>query len=86
MSQLKERYRKEVIPALMQALKPGGLIFYQTFTRERVSERGPQRPAFRLAGQELLQLFRGLELVFYREEGLVGDVQRGFRDEVMYIG
>jgi 2-polyprenyl-3-methyl-5-hydroxy-6-metoxy-1,4-benzoquinol methylase len=75
-----------IIPALMQALKPGGLIYYQTFTQQRVSDRGPQRAEYRLADQELLQLFSGLQVLFYREEGCVGDVQKGFRDEAMLIG
>jgi len=76
---------RDSIPALIQALRPAGLIYYQTFTRKRVSDRGPQRAEFRLADQELLQLFSGLELLFYREEGCVGDVQKGFRDEAMLV-
>jgi hypothetical protein len=77
---------RDGIPALIEALKPGGLIFFQTFTRQRVSDRGPQRAEFRLAAQELLQLFSGLQVLLYREEGRVGDVQAGFRDEAMFIG
>ena len=77
---------RDIIPALIQALKPGGLIFYQTFTRQRVSDRGPQRAQYRLAEQELLQLFSGLHVLLYREEGCIGDVQNGFRDEAMFIG
>jgi len=77
---------RDIIPALVQALKPGGLIYYQTFIRQRVSDRGPQRAEFRLADQELLQLFSGLQIMFYREEGCIGDVQKGFRDEAMLIG
>jgi 2-polyprenyl-3-methyl-5-hydroxy-6-metoxy-1,4-benzoquinol methylase len=77
---------RDIVPALIQALKPGGLIYYQTFSRQRVSDRGPQRAEFRLADQELLQLFSGLQVLFYREEGCVGNVQQGFRDEAMFIG
>ena len=77
---------RDIIPALIQALKPGGLIYYQTFIRQRVSDRGPRREAFRLDDQELLTLFSGLQVLFYREEGCVGDVQKGFRDEAMFIG
>ena len=75
-----------IVPALMQALRPGGLIFYQTFIRQCVSDRGPQREEFRLDDQELLNLFSGLQVLFYREEGRVGDVQQGCRDEAMFIG
>lgn len=77
---------RDIVPDLMQALKPGGLIYYQTFTRQRVSDRGPQGAQYRLADQELLQLFAGLQVLFYREEGRIGDVHKGFRDEAMYIG
>ena len=77
---------RDIIPDLIQALRPGGLIYYQTFTRQRVSDRGPQREESRLDDQELLQLFSGLQVLFYREEGCVGDVQKGFRDEAMFIG
>jgi len=77
---------RDIIPALIQALKPGGLIYYQTFTRQRVSDRGPQRAEFRLAEQELLQLFSGLQILFYREEGCVGDLQKGLRDEAQLVG
>jgi hypothetical protein len=51
-----------------------------------VSDRGPQREEFRLDDQELLRLFSGLQVLVYREEGRVGDVQQGFRDEAMFIG
>ena len=77
---------RDIIPALIQALKPDGLIYYQTFIRQRVSDRGPQQEEFRLADQELLQLFSELRIIFYREEGCVGDLQNGFRDEAMLVG
>lgn len=77
---------RDLAPALIQALRPGGLIYYQTFTRRSVTDRGPGRAEFRLADQELLRLFSELQVLVYREEGCVGDVQQGFRDEAMYIG
>lgn len=77
---------RDIITALIKALKPGGLIYYQTFTNQRVSSRGPQRAEYRLAEQELLQLFSGLQVLVYREEGLVGDVRKGCRDEAMLVG
>ena len=77
---------RDIIPAVIQALKPGGLVYYQTFIQQRVSGRGPKRMEFRLADQELLHLFSGLQVLFYREEGCVGNVQKGFRDEAMLVG
>ncbi|MCG7894509.1 MAG: methyltransferase domain-containing protein [Candidatus Thiodiazotropha taylori] len=76
---------RSLIPTLIQALKPGGLVFYQTFTRQAVSSEGPQNPAFRLADQELLQLFSQLQVRVYREEGRLGDLTLGSRDVAMLV-
>jgi len=78
--------QRDIVAEMIDAVKAGGLIYYQTFTRQRVSDRGPQQAEFRLADQELLHLFSGVQVVFYREEGLIGDVHKGFRDEAMFIG
>ena len=74
-----------LLPALANALRPGGLLFYQTFTRERVDDTGPNRPQFRLAENELLERFRTLRVLVYREEGRVGDCRRGFRNEALLV-
>jgi tellurite methyltransferase len=76
---------RSLIPALIQALKPGGLIFYQTFTAIAVGEEGPSNPAFRLGDNELLDLFCSLKLRVYREENRLGDLQAGLRDVAMLI-
>lgn len=67
-------------PAIARALRPGGLLFYETFTRDRVDERGPRNPAYLLAENELLRLFGGLIVRVYREEGSVGDESQGLRN------
>jgi tellurite methyltransferase len=69
----------------LDLLNPGGLLFYQTYTRECVEPAGPTNPAFRLARNELLHLASCLEILFYREDGLVGDTSRGMRGEAMLI-
>jgi SAM-dependent methyltransferase len=71
---------RDLAPVLMDALRPGGLLFYQTFSREAVSDCGPSDPAFRLATNELLRLFSSLVVRFYREEGRTGDQGAGTRD------
>lgn len=70
---------------IMDALRPGGLLYYQTFTRARVDDIGPKNDDYRLSDNELLRLFAGLRLVVYREEGLIGDLGRGFRNEAMLV-
>ena len=77
--------QRDLAAPLMAALRPGGLLFYQTFTRERVDDSGPRNPDFRLALNELLQLFDGLLLRAYREEGQLGDPTKGFRNEAMLV-
>jgi SAM-dependent methyltransferase len=72
-------------PQLTQALRMDGLLFYQTFTRTRVGDVGPSNPDYRLADGELLVMFSVLQVLVYREEGNVGDVSRGFRDEAMMV-
>ncbi len=71
--------------SIISMLKTGGLLFYQTFTAEKVSLEGPSRPEFVLAGNELLKLFSELNLLVYREEGLVGDKTKGFRNQAMLV-
>lgn len=77
---------RSLCPAITKALKPGGLLFYQTFIRDRVDTTGPGNPEFRLASNELLRLFEGLRVLVYREEGTVGDQTRGFRNEAWLVG
>jgi len=76
---------RDLVPALIGALRPDGVLFYQTFTRTRVSDRGPRSDRFRLADNELLRLFAPLRVVVYREEGRVGDLTRGARDEARLV-
>lgn len=78
--------QRETLPYLAQALRPNGLLFYQTFSRWRVDDSGPNNPEFRLADNELLHCLPELRLRVYHEEGLCGDLKKGLRNEVMYIG
>lgn len=56
-------------PAIISALTPGGLLCYQTWTVD--SNEGPRNPAYRLQRNELLRLFAALEVIVYREEGIL---------------
>lgn len=76
---------RELAPALMAALRPGGLLFYQTFTCSHVGDCGPRSEQYRLGDNELLALFAPLRLLVYRDEDRVGDLGRGFRDEAQLV-
>jgi SAM-dependent methyltransferase len=71
--------------SLTEALKPGGLIFYQTYCQQKVTEIGPTNPDFLLKENELLDLFSGLNIRFYREDALAGDHEQGCRNQAMLV-
>jgi tellurite methyltransferase len=71
---------RDLCDKLILALKPGGLLFYQTYCQAKVDQAGPQNPDYLLADNELLRLFPSLKVRVYREEALLGEHQRGFRN------
>lgn len=77
---------RPLCPQLALALRSGGLLFYQTFIRDKViSQTGPNNPDYLLDRNELLDLFQGLKVVAYREEGLIGDTSLGLRNEAWLV-
>jgi tellurite methyltransferase len=76
---------RALCPAIAAALAPGGVLYYQTWTREKVDASGPDNPDFLLAPNELLRLFPGLTVRFYREEGRLGDPAAGFRNRAQLV-
>jgi tellurite methyltransferase len=77
---------RQIMPNIISALRDGGLLFYQTFTQARVDDTGPRCKKYRLAKNELLNLCEGLDVIVYREEGLIGDTTSGFRNQALFIG
>ncbi len=62
--------QRELFPALLRALAPGGILVYKTYTSEhpRLSGgRGPSHPMHLLQSNELLHAFRELRVLHYRE-------------------
>ena len=76
---------RRLIDSLIDALKPGGLIFYQTFIIDKMAGVGPDNSDYLLKPNELLQMFRSLTIRVYREEGLEGNIETGFRNEAMLV-
>lgn len=75
---------RAIFPHLIAALTPGGLLYYQTYTRSRVDDSGPRNEAYRLGANELLSLCSPLRVLAYRDEGTVGNPTLGLRN-VSYI-
>lgn len=77
---------RPLFPALVAALRPGGLVFYQTWHQQKRSDHGPSNPDYLLAPGELLEQFSALQTVYYREDGRHGSPQEGLRDLSYYVG
>jgi SAM-dependent methyltransferase len=61
--------QRDLCPRLAAALKPGGVLVFETFTVEqRQFGWGPKHDAFLLRPGELRELFPELEALVYREE------------------
>ena len=45
---------RKLAPALMNALRPNGLLFYETFIREKPQGVGPSNPDFLLGENDIL--------------------------------
>jgi 2-polyprenyl-3-methyl-5-hydroxy-6-metoxy-1,4-benzoquinol methylase len=59
---------RKLFPAVMKALKPGGILIYKTYTVEqRRFPGGPKHPLHLLKPNELLRAFRGLRVLHYCE-------------------
>ncbi len=76
---------RELIDTIRNAVKPNGLIFYQTFIIDKTSNVGPNNPDYLLGKNELLNLFNNWDIIFYKEEGTVGKIDAGFRNQAMLI-
>lgn len=60
--------QRKLFPALISALKPGGLLIYKTYTAEQKNfARGPSHPMFLLEPNELLRAFSSMRVLHYHE-------------------
>ena len=71
--------------AISHALVPGGLLFYQTFHRQKLTNTGPSDPNFLLKNNELLSLFSELDPLIHIQLGHQGDLTKGNRDQACLI-
>lgn len=61
--------QRDLIPQIKQALKPGGMIIYETYTIENWERglEGPKNKDYLLKSNELLNFFRDFKIIYYRE-------------------
>jgi tellurite methyltransferase len=58
---------RPLVPQLKAALRPGGVLVYETFTRDQAARGKPTNPAFLLQPGELRELVQPLEILVERE-------------------
>jgi dihydroneopterin aldolase len=68
---------RPLFPVLLRALRPGGMLVYETFLIDNhLRRQHPRRPEFCLSHNELLQLAPGLRVLHY-DEGEHADAHGG---------
>lgn len=69
--------QRSLLAPIAEALASGGLLFYETFTRDHVDVLGRDMNArFLLGHNELLRAFSGLRVLRYREAVIGGERSR----------
>jgi len=72
----------ELLPTM---LKPGGLLFYQTYSGEQVHGQGPANPDYRFKVNELLQVYNSMHILFYREDWGIGNAPEGLHGQALMV-
>ena len=63
---------RPLMPSLREAVRPGGRIFYETFTRRQAERGHPRNPAFLLEAGELERLMTPFTILRSREGDIDG--------------
>jgi tellurite methyltransferase len=63
---------RPLMPAIREAVKPGGRIFYETFTKRQAERGHPRNPAFLLDEGELERLMAPFTILRSREGDIDG--------------
>lgn len=59
--------QRSLFPQVMNTLKPGGMVIYETYTGEQAQYGRPTNPDYLLQPNELLEAFQGLRIRVYRD-------------------
>jgi 2-polyprenyl-3-methyl-5-hydroxy-6-metoxy-1,4-benzoquinol methylase len=64
--------QRSLFPQIINTLKPGGMVIYETYTREQAQYGHPTNPNYLLCPNELLEAFRDLRIRAYRDVIVAG--------------
>lgn len=59
--------QRTLVPEIKKGLNKGGVVIFETYTLEQQAIGTPKNPDFLLKPNELLKLFKGMHIFFYRE-------------------
>jgi len=59
--------QRSLIPQIKKSLKSGGHVIFESYLIDQRIVGHPKNPAYLLGHNELLDLFRGLRVLYYRE-------------------
>jgi tellurite methyltransferase len=59
--------QRDLLPQIINTLRTGGMVIYETFSREQVQYGHPTNPAYLLQPNELLKVFQELRIRVYRD-------------------
>lgn len=73
---------RSVCDQIISSIKPGGLLFYQTFVLDKANPAvGPGNPDYLLTPNELLSLFAVLHVLAFSDLATTGNIDRGLRNQ-----
>jgi SAM-dependent methyltransferase len=75
--------QRSLVPQIKKALKSGGVAIFETYLIDQRNIGHPSNPAYLLGHNELLELFRDLRVLYYREGKFVEDGEEAFRAGIL---
>ncbi len=76
---------REILPAIKNAVRPEGLVYYQTFIKDKVAQVGPDKTDYLLEQNELLHFFQDWIVRAYHDEGSIGNCREGLRNQAAIV-
>ena len=75
--------QRSLVPHIKSALAPGGYIVFETYLIDQQTIGHPKNPDYLLAHNELLNYFRDLRVLYYREGKLTDGAEPSFRAGIL---
>jgi len=71
--------QRSLVPRIKMSLKPGAHFIFETYPIDQQAIGHPKNPAYLLGHNELLELFSGVRMLYYREGKFTEGDQEAYR-------